>query len=112
MTRSPIVCSGRGASRPADGSLPVVSVHGGGVRMLQCFRSWAVLGLLGCGLRAVGRAQDAPPPGPQGSEVQARGPVHEAFATLTGDPAPARPVAKRPPAPLEEIPPEEKPEGD
>ncbi len=46
-----------------------------------------------------------------GVEVLARGPVHEAFASLTVEPAPTKPVAKRPPAPLDEQPPEEKPEG-
>ncbi len=60
--------------------------------------------------------QDAPPaeppPVPQGVEVQARGPVHEAFASLTGDPVPTKPVTKQPPAPLAEMPPDEKPEGD
>src|SRR5262245_39855693 len=112
MTRVPIAYAGRLASVPADGSLPVISVNGGGLRMLRFFRSWAALGLLGCGLLAAGRAQDAPPPVPQGVEVQARGPVHEAFATLTADPAPTKAVSKRPPTPLEELPPEEKPEGD
>jgi len=53
-----------------------------------------------------------PPPVPKGIEVQARGPVHEAYASLTADPTPAKPIAKRPPKPLEEMPPEEKPEGD
>jgi len=52
-----------------------------------------------------------PPPVPEGVEVQARGPVHEAFATLTGDPVPSKPISKQPPAPLEEMPPDEKPEG-
>src|SRR5437764_653251 len=51
------------------------------------------------------------PPAPQGVEVLARGPVHEAFATLSGDPEATKPVAKKPPAPLQEMPPEDKPEG-
>lgn len=57
-----------------------------------------------------------PPPAPaevpQGVEVLARGPVHEAFATPSSEARPTQPVAKKPPAPLEELPPEEKPEGD
>jgi WXXGXW repeat (2 copies) len=53
-----------------------------------------------------------PPPVPRGVDVLARGPIHEAFASLTADPAPTQSVPKRPPAPLEEMPPEEKPEGD
>ena len=54
---------------------------------------------------------DAPPPVPKGVEVMARGPVHEAFATPTGDPVPTKPIAKQPPQALEEMPPQEKPEG-
>ena len=49
---------------------------------------------------------------PRGVEVQARGPVHEAFATPNADPKPTPTIAKKPPAPLEEMPPEEKPEGE
>jgi hypothetical protein len=46
-------------------------------------------------------------------EVQARGPVHEAFA----EPTQARPeatplVAKQPPEPIDEVPPDQRPEGD
>src|SRR5262245_40869295 len=71
--------------------------------------------------------QDAPPPPPvalsgpaapsgpavpqQGVEVLARGPIHEAFATPTADPAPTKSVPKKPPAPLDEMPPDEKPDG-
>ena len=55
-------------------------------------------------------AEDAPP---EGVEVQTRGPVHEAYA----EPAETRDnpgvvVNKQPPAPVEEVPPEEKFEGD
>src|SRR5262249_51114624 len=49
---------------------------------------------------------------PKGLEVQARGPIHEAFATPTSDPKPTPAIAKKPPAPVEEMPPEEKPDGD
>src|SRR5215471_9718637 len=71
-------------------------------------------------LLAVVRGQDAapaaapadePPPVPKGIEVLARGPVHEAFASPAGDPIPTKPVAKKPPKPLDEMPPAEKPEG-
>ena len=58
------------------------------------------------------RGQEAPPPPPKGVEVLARGPVHEAFAPLTAEAAPTKPVPKKPPAPLEEMPPEQKPDGD
>ena len=54
---------------------------------------------------------DAPPPVPKGVEVLARGPVHEAFATLTAEPQPTKAVAKKPPKLLQEMPPDEKPEG-
>jgi hypothetical protein len=55
---------------------------------------------------------EALPAAPQGVEVLARGPVHEAFATPTADPVPTKPVPKRPPKALEEMPPDQKPEGD
>ncbi len=42
----------------------------------------------------------------------ARGPVHEAFASLTAEPQPTQLVPKQPPEPLQEMPPEEKPAGD
>lgn len=58
---------------------------------------------------AVAPAAAAPP---KGVEVLARGPVHEAFASLTAEPSPAKPLDKRPPKPLEEMPPDDKPEGD
>lgn len=57
------------------------------------------------------KAQDAPPV-PRGIEVQARGPVHEAFASPTAEPTPTRPVPRKPPAAIEEVPPDEKPDGD
>src|SRR5262245_38663842 len=47
----------------------------------------------------------------KGVEVLTRGPVHEAFASLAADPAPTKPVAKKPPKALDEMPPAEKPEG-
>jgi hypothetical protein len=51
-------------------------------------------------------------PGNEGFEVQARGPLHEAFA----EPSELKPrkstiVPKQPPPPIEEVPPEQKPEG-
>ncbi len=45
-------------------------------------------------------------------QVLTRGPVHEAFAeTVTFDPEPGMVVPKAPPAAIEELPPEQKPEG-
>jgi len=49
---------------------------------------------------------------PKGVEVMARGPIHEAFATPTTEPAPGMLILKQPPAALEEMPPEQKPDGD
>ena len=74
-----------------------------------------------CGhVRSQGQSAEPPmaaaagelPAAPQGVEVLARGPVHEAFATPTADPTPTKPVSKQPPKPLDEMPPEQKPEGD
>jgi hypothetical protein len=60
-----------------------------------------------------GKLEEAPLPEQPGVEVQARGPVHEAFAEPTDSrPAPGLIVTKEPPARVEEMPPEDKPEGD
>jgi WXXGXW repeat (2 copies) len=58
-------------------------------------------------------AQDNRDPQQSGVEVLTRGPVHEAYA----QPAEPRPeaspvISKQPPAPIDEMPPEQKPEGD
>jgi hypothetical protein len=56
--------------------------------------------------------QRGPPSSQPGVEVLTRGPVHEAFAeTVTFDPQPGVVVPKAPPAPIEELPPEQRPEG-
>jgi hypothetical protein len=52
-----------------------------------------------------------PPPVPKGVEVMARGPVHEAFASPTAAPEAAPLLAKKPPAAIDEMPPDEKPQG-
>src|SRR5262249_53894939 len=50
---------------------------------------------------------------PEGVDVLARGPVHEAFAEpVVRAPRPTPIVGRRPPDPIEELPPERKPEGD
>ena len=52
------------------------------------------------------------PGAPEGVEILTRGPVHEAFAeTVTFDPEPGLVAPKAPPAPIEEAPPEQRPEG-
>jgi hypothetical protein len=62
------------------------------------------------------REDRQPPPqanAPAGMDVLARGPVHEAFAEPTETrPVPSPMVNKEPPQPIEEMPPEQKPEGD
>ncbi|MFL5341911.1 MAG: hypothetical protein ACJ8F7_17330 [Gemmataceae bacterium] len=59
-----------------------------------------------------GRA-DQPPASPEGVEVLARGPVHEAYAEpVNRQPEPTPVIAKQPPDPIDEIPPDEKPEGE
>lgn len=58
------------------------------------------------------RAQDQPAQ-PQGTQVLARGPVHEAYAEPISDqPTEGAVVTKQPPAPIDELPPDEKPAGD
>ena len=85
--------------------------------MARMTRSLATLLLTGLVLGVcipVAPAQP-PPPAPaaaDGPEVLARGPVHEAFATSVESPAPAEIVPKAPPDPIEELPPDQKPEGD
>src|SRR5437868_4395389 len=56
------------------------------------------------------QAQDTPE---QGVDVLTRGPVHEAYASaVTTLPVPGPLVPKAPPNPIEELPPDQKPEGD
>ncbi|MCS7021246.1 MAG: hypothetical protein NZU63_05400 [Gemmataceae bacterium] len=49
---------------------------------------------------------------PEGLEVRAKGPVHEAYATPAVDSRPTPIVPVQPPEPIEELPPEQRPEGD
>jgi hypothetical protein len=59
-----------------------------------------------------GLTQDPPPP-PPGVEVEARGPVHEAFAQpTTSQPTQGPVITKQPPAQIDEVPPDQKPDGD
>jgi hypothetical protein len=69
--------------------------------------------LLGASL-AWGQLREAPPGQPvsEGIEVLTRGPVHEAFAeTISFDPEPGVLVPKAAPDPIEELPPDQKPDG-
>jgi hypothetical protein len=79
--------------------------------------TWCIVATLltfsiAAGLNNAAALQQGPPSGQQGIEVLTRGPVHEAFAeTVTFDPEPGLIVPKEPPAPIEELPPEQRPEG-
>src|SRR5687767_7510406 len=65
------------------------------------------------GLTSALAFQRGPPEADVGVEVLTRGPVHEAFAeTISFDPEPGLVVEKRAPEPIEELPPEQKLEGD
>jgi hypothetical protein len=58
-------------------------------------------------------AQSGVAVGAEGLEILARGPVHEAYAKpANASPEPSKPIAKAPPEPIEELPPDQKPEGE
>ena len=66
---------------------------------------------------ASGQGQQPAAPAPagdqNGAEVLTRGPIHEAFGQPTVfNPKPGLAIPKKPPQPIEELPPEEKPEGE
>lgn len=64
------------------------------------------------GLLSPSAAQDAPQP-PGQYDVLTRGPVHEAYAgPVDYNPEPGPVATKAPPEPIEELPPEQKPQGD
>ena len=61
---------------------------------------------------AAGRAEETDTGGEPGVQVLTRGPVHEAFAGIvTANPEPGVVVPKTPPEVIEELPPDERPEG-
>jgi hypothetical protein len=70
----------------------------------------ALFAVVAFGLLGSAQQELGPPPG---VDVQARGPVHEAFAEpISGEPQQGPVIAKQPPAPIEELPPDQKPAGD
>ena len=79
--------------------------------------SWCIVATLlalslALGLNSAIALQRGPPGAEEGVEVLTRGPVHEAFAeTVTFDPEPGVVVAKAAPDAIEELPPEQKPDG-
>jgi hypothetical protein len=78
---------------------------------------WCLVGTLlalgsGFGLYKALFAQPSPANAEEGVQVLTRGPVHEAFAeTVTFDPEPGVVTPKSPPAAIEEVPPEQRPQG-
>ena len=76
------------------------------------FARLALYSLLGGALAVTGASAQPPGPGPEGVEVLARGPVHEAFAATAETPTAGPVIQQLPPNPVEELPPDEKPEGD
>src|SRR5438128_2298012 len=75
-------------------------------------RGAAILGTLGllATLALPGAAQERLP---AGEEVLTHGPVHEAFGEpVTFDPEPGIVVGTKPPDVIEELPPDQRPEGD
>ena len=94
--------------------IPPASAHA--IALRSIFPRWfaaLLAGLISITLSvAVSRAQPADDD-QGGAEVLTRGPVHEAFAGVVSyNPEPGIVVTARPPDLIEEIPPEEKPEGD
>lgn len=69
--------------------------------------------LLGGLTAGAARAGEEPPLADPKPQVEARGPVHEAYAQPHAkDPAPNEPIKQKPPEPVPEEPPEEKPVGE
>jgi hypothetical protein len=74
---------------------------------------WITSALCGLFLTTISYAQDPRKPVAAEGEELTRGPIHEAFGQPTAfDPEPGPIVPKAPPAAIEEIPPDQKPEGD
>ncbi len=75
--------------------------------------TWSLVVLLTAPVHARDAEPHPDPTPPAGVEVQTRGPIHEAFA----EPTEMRPlsslvVPKQPPAPIDELPPDQRPAGD
>ncbi len=83
-------------------------------RFIQCFYIVVVLTVFGLGFgpRPIIAAEKTAPVPEEDFQVLASGPIHEAFAEAVPlDPEPGIVTPKAPPALIEEIPPEQKPEG-
>ena len=87
------------------------------MNLTQIFSKYLVATLLAlgafCGINQAHAAPRTQAGAEDAVQVLTRGPVHEAFAeTISFDPEPGIIVPKRPPEAIEEIPPEQRPEGD
>ncbi|HMO35662.1 MAG TPA: YXWGXW repeat-containing protein [Gemmatales bacterium] len=86
-----------------------------GLTGFWCMVSTTLLVVL-ASLHPVSQAQDTSrngQPADNGQEILTRGPIHEAFGQPTVfNPKPGLLIPKKPPQPVEELPPDEKPEGD
>ena len=83
----------------------------GAQRSVWRWPTWLMAGFMAMLVQHVTFAQETPEV--EGTEVQTRGPVHEAFAEIvTFDAQAGVVVNKAPPEPIEELPPDEKPEGE
>ena len=92
--------------RTSNGGIFVIRVSSIGIVAALLALSVAI------GLNRATAFQRGSPGALDGVEVLTRGPVHEAFAeTITFDPEPGLVAPKAPPAPIEEAPPEQRPEG-
>lgn len=82
--------------------------------LLKSFTAFAFAGsVLGSGIAAAQESQTSPAAESDEAEILTRGPVHEAFAgTVSFNPEPGLIVDKKPPALIEELPPEQELEGD
>ena len=84
---------------------------------VPCIANWCIVASLAAlgthlGLPRAIAAQPGQAGVEEGVQVLTRGPVHEAFAeTVTFNPVPGLVVPKTPPAAIEELPPDQKPEG-
>ncbi len=83
--------------------------------MKRIFALIALIGLIGCAImlaepsRSVAQPKDN---SMEGMDALTRGPLHEAYAAPEAlDPRPSPIVPKEPPAPIEEMPPDQKPQG-
>ncbi|HMP60151.1 MAG TPA: hypothetical protein PKD86_12440, partial [Gemmatales bacterium] len=84
-------------------------------RQLRDRCRWAVVPLLIAGLAALALDRPAIGQNPEGDQpnLLTRGPIHEAFAEpITFNPKPGPLAPRQPPANIEELPPDQRPEGD